>query len=208
MTSSAEKFNEATNVSRETMGRLATYESLLLKWNPKINLVSKATLEGLWDRHFLDSAQISAHIPEKTTRLTDLGSGGGFPGIVLAIICAESIPTLEVTLIESDQRKAAFMRTVLRETGVRAHVVAERIESADPAQADILTARALAPLDKLLGFTDRHLHPAGTAIFLKGVSFKEEIDVAKAKWSFAVEVIQSKTSQDSVLLKIGDIARA
>ncbi len=198
---------ENWNVSRETLERLKTYEALLKQWNPKINLVSRATLDDAWGRHFQDSIQIEWLIPQQTRSLADLGSGGGFPGLVLAILFAETRPEARVTLIESDQRKCTFLRTVLRETGVSARVLPERIEKVAPLGADVLTARALAPLSQLLGFAERHLKPGGHAFFPKGARFRAEIEEALATWAFSREEIVSETSPEAVILKIGDIAR-
>lgn len=199
--------DENWNVSRETLERLKTYEALLKQWNPKINLVSRATLDDAWGRHFQDSIQIERLIPQQTRSLADLGSGGGFPGLVLAILFAETRPEARVTLIESDQRKCTFLRTVLRETGVSARVLPERIEKVAPLGADVLTARALAPLSQLLGFAERHLRPGGHAFFPKGARFRAEIEEALATWAFSREEIVSETSPEAVILKIGDIAR-
>jgi len=142
------------NVSRETSDKLEHYEATLRRWNPKINLVAKSTLDDLKKRHFEDSAQVLKRIPEETTRLVDLGSGGGFPGLVIAILASELGYPAETVLIESDQRKSAFLRTVLRETGTKATVLTERIEQAPPQVADILTARALTDLAGLLGYCE------------------------------------------------------
>ena len=120
-------FAAQSNVSRETLERLDVYADLLRRWTRKINLVSKGSLEGLWTRHFLDSAQLLTLAPESSVSWADLGSGGGFPGAVVAVLAAETRPDLKVTLVESDQRKAVFLRTVLRETGVAGDVLTARI---------------------------------------------------------------------------------
>lgn len=200
-------FAAEVDVSRETSERLALYAALLEKWNPAINLVSRGTLANLWSRHFLDSAQIFELRPVDAGHWADLGSGGGFPGLVVAILAAEVAPDLRFTLVESDQRKATFLRTVLRETGVSADVRAERIETLAPLGADILSARALAPLTRLLDYASRHLSPAGRALFLKGATHAQEVDDALAHWRFDVQKFPSRTEPDSVILKIGGIAR-
>lgn len=199
-------FADQGNVSRETLERLDTYADLLERWTSKINLVSKNTLTQLWTRHFLDSAQLLELAPEGNTWV-DLGSGGGFPGAVVAVIGAELRPEMSVTLIEADQRKAAFLRTVLRETGIRGRVIASRIENLEPLGADILSARALAPLDQLLGFAERHLAQRGRAVFMKGEKADEEIAEALERWRFDCERYVSKTDKDAVILSIGDIER-
>ncbi|MFC2969984.1 16S rRNA (guanine(527)-N(7))-methyltransferase RsmG [Acidimangrovimonas pyrenivorans] len=194
-------------VSRETLARLECYAALLEKWNGAINLVSKSTLAQLWTRHFLDSAQIFDLKPEGARSWADLGSGGGFPGLVIAILAAEAAPELRVTLVESDIRKATFLSTVARETGVQVEVRPERIEALAPLGADAVSARALAPLDDLLGYAARHLAPEGRAIFLKGAAHAQEIEEALAHWRFDVQKHPSKTDPKAVILSIGGLAR-
>ncbi|OWU85984.1 16S rRNA methyltransferase [Oceanicola sp. 22II-s10i] len=189
------------DVSRETIERLKIYAELLQKWNPKINMVAPATLPDLWTRHIADSQQIS-FIQPLNGQWLDLGSGGGFPGIVLAILGAEDAD-FHMTLMESDQRKCSFLATVLRETGVSAKVVDARIEVAPPAGVDVLTARALAPLVKLLEYAERHLKPDGTALFPKGESWKTEIAKAEEHWRFDWVATPSTTNKGSVVLKVG-----
>jgi 16S rRNA (guanine527-N7)-methyltransferase len=200
-------FTAAVDVSRETLARLETYETLLRKWNPAINLVAKSTLDDLWSRHFLDSAQIFSLAKARSGIWADLGTGGGFPGLVLAIMAAEEAPELEFHCVESDQRKATFLRAVVRDCGIRAQIHAERIESLEPLQADVLTARALAPLNLLLGFAEHHLKPGGQAIFPKGATEYQERSIALANWAFDVQEYPSKTDSNAVILSIGDIRR-
>ncbi|MGH1355153.1 MAG: 16S rRNA (guanine(527)-N(7))-methyltransferase RsmG [Thalassovita sp.] len=195
------------DVSRETMDRLEVYADLLKKWNPKINLVSKATLADLWTRHIVDSAQIYTLAPKNFTHWSDLGSGGGFPGLVCAIIAAERNPTANFTLIESDARKSVFLRTVARETGIKVNVFTDRIERAIPLNADILSARALADLTMLLSFADLHLQESGIALFPKGVNWQKEVEEARKAWFFEYEAITSETESGSIILRIGDISR-
>ncbi|WP_298499248.1 16S rRNA (guanine(527)-N(7))-methyltransferase RsmG [uncultured Maritimibacter sp.] len=202
----ATAFAAQTNVSRETLDRLTIYAELLRKWNPKINLVAKSTLPEVWSRHFLDSAQV-LEIAGQGRRWVDIGTGGGFPGVVVAILAMEVRPDLTVTCIESDGRKAAFLRTVLRETGVDGSVIASRIEEVEPQGADILSARALAPLDVLLSYASRHLKPDGEALFLKGADHEKELSEALETWSFRADKIVSKTNPEAVVLKIGGIER-
>ncbi len=197
---------EQLNVSRETSERLRTYVGLLEKWTGKINLVSKSSLDHVWTRHIWDSAQLFELTPP-VAHWVDLGSGGGFPGLVIACLAADSVPEMKMTLIESDQRKAAFLRTVTRETGVRTTVLVERAESAAPQEADILSARALSDLTGLLGFAERHLRPEGTALFQKGITWEKEVSEALTTWSFEHEVIKSKTEPGAVILKIGGATR-
>ena len=134
------------DVSRETQERLEIYGDLLTKWNPRINLVSKKSLDEMWTRHFADSAQIFALAPHSVDHWVDMGSGGGFPGLVVAILGQDGGSPRRMTLIESDARKAAFLRVVIRETGLTATVLNERIEKAAPQSANVLSARALTDL--------------------------------------------------------------
>ena len=195
------------DVSRETMERLELLVRLLKKWNPKINLVSKSTLANVWDRHIVDSVQVFFSVDPKFSHWVDIGSGGGFPGLVVAILAVEKTPNAKITLIESDQRKCAFLRTVLRETGCKAQVISKRIETAEPQAADVLSARALADLPSLLEFSERHLDAAGTALFPKGVTWEKELKAAQESWSFDHEVIKSRTEPGAVILKIEGLSR-
>lgn len=200
-------FQDTFNVSRETIDRLDQYESLLVKWNPAINLVSKSTILVIWQRHFHDSAQIYQYRHNKTCHWVDLGSGGGFPALVLSIMALELNPEDRFTLVESDVRKAAFLQTVIRELGLNAMVIAERIEKTQALDADILTARALSSLTQLLEYASIHLSGDGIALFSKGESYKKEIDDAIEVWNFEVEEFTSKTNPTGAILKIGGISR-
>lgn len=195
---------EALNVSRETFARLEIFVDLLKKWTPRINLVSKATLDNPWDRHIRDSLQVLAAAEGTTGPWVDLGSGGGLPGLVIALCQAEDRP---VTLIESDTRKATFLRTVLRETNTKATVLAERIETAPPQSATIVSARALAPLPKLLEYSVRHLRHDGLALLPKGITWEKEVAAAKKAFSFQCDSIKSETQDGAVILRVGAISR-
>lgn len=194
-------------VSRETLDALATYVALLEKWQAKINLISKASLPDVWMRHVVDSAQLWPLIPEDATTLTDLGSGAGFPGLVLAVL-GEDRPGFQVHLIESDTRKCAFLREVTRATGARATVHNARAESLDPWPSDVVTARALAPLPDLLPLANPFVAPAGIALFLKGRGAKEELTSAASWGTFTVEVLPSHTAGEAQLLKLSDLRPA
>ena len=158
------------DVSRETMDRLAVYVALVEKWQQRMNLVSASTLPDIWMRHIWDSAQLAPLVPARTSRILDVGSGAGFPGLVLAALC-----DAELHLVESDQKKAVFLQTVIRETGVRAVVHNRRIESLPPIGADIVTARALASLDRLLELLEAQLVPGMRCLFLKGARAEAEL---------------------------------
>jgi len=197
---------ERLGVSRETIEKLSTYEQLVQKWNPAINLVAKSTLDSIWERHFADSADVWVYAKPKTGRWLDIGSGGGFPGLIIAIIAAEKAPDLKVTCIESDIRKCEFMRTVTRATGLSVNILSRRIEEAPAQGADFISARALAPLPKLLGFVHKHLAANGVAFLHKGANWEPEIEDAKSLWSFDVETQAGIFNNASKILKIGNIA--
>lgn len=248
-------------VSRETRDRLALYESLLRQWQPAVNLVSPSTLDHVWHRHFADSAQLLSLAPASAKTWLDLGSGAGFPGLVIAIMLAASSPSLRerhaegvpparregrgegpglapspepaphpnplpvrgrgegtasrdgraprVTLIESDTRKAAFLREVIRHTQAPAAVIAERIEKAATQftvrPMDVVTARALAPLPRLLGLAWPAFGAGTVGLFLKGRSAEDEIAEARERWVFAHELVPSLTDPDGRIVVIREL---
>lgn len=193
------------DVSRETTDRLQALEALLKKWNPAINLVAKSTIEQAWSRHILDSVQVYAAGPETAAHWADLGSGGGFPGLVIAALAAERDPQRRITLVESDQRKAAFLREAARQLDLTITVLAERVETTAPLAANILSARALAGLSELCGFAARHLVADGTALFPKGATHMDELAAARARWVFDVTIHPSETDPASVILELKGI---
>jgi 16S rRNA (guanine527-N7)-methyltransferase len=173
---------------------LEIYERMLREWNPRINLVSASTLAEVWIRHFADSAQLHEHLPE-ISRWADLGSGAGFPGMVLALLLKRR-PGASVSLIESDQRKAAFLRAVSRETGAPATVICGRIESELPKLAGAVegvSARALAPLGQLLDWSSELLLKNATGAFLKGENWRAELTGVEAEVNFSLVEITSRT---------------
>lgn len=189
------------HVSRETKERLEAFVALLEKWNPRINLVSSRDMAFVWDRHVRDSLQI-APLVQGASSFIDLGSGGGFPGVITAI--ATNVPG---TLIESDQRKAAFLREAARVTVAPVKVLAERIEQATPEPAPIVTARALAALPKLLEWTAPLLAKGGKAVFLKGQQVEDELTEARRNWHMDVCIHPSVTSHDGVILEVSNLER-
>ena len=195
------------DVSRETNERLHIYAKLLRTWNPKINLVAPSTIDDLWSRHFADSAQLYALAPEVFDHWVDFGSGGGFPGLVIAILAQERTGTSRVTLIESDARKSAFLRTVLRETGVAATVITKRIEAVQPLSTSVVSARALAPLSKLLEFAHLHLSETGVALLQKGQNWEKEMPDAKSAWQFGYQIDKSVVDANSVILSVTGVGR-
>lgn len=195
-------------VSRETQDKLDLYLALLIKWSPKINLVSPASLKDAAKRHFQDSLQLSSLAPERVTSWVDMGSGGGFPGAVVAIVMKENYDAFSMTLIESDQRKAAFLRTVSRETQTPFQVIAQRVEDVAPQNADVISARALASLSELCQFTERHMAAGGTALFPKGETWGQEVEDAQKQWRFTFKAHKSVTNDRAAILEIGGLSRA
>ena len=196
------------NVSRETIEALEHFAALIEKWTVKINLISKASLSDLWDRHILDSAQLLKICPRNIQNWLDLGSGGGLPGVVVAILAKELIPSLNMTLVESDKRKSVFLRTAIRELELNATVLNARIEKTAPLQADVISARALAELDVLLALAEPHLTKNTICLFQKGENWQKELSKAQQSWSFHCDITKSETQSGAIILKLGEVGRA
>ncbi|GAB6052437.1 16S rRNA (guanine(527)-N(7))-methyltransferase RsmG [Magnetospira thiophila] len=197
---SPQDFQDLTDVSRETRAALETYLALLIKWQERINLVSRATLNDPWRRHFLDSAQLAPYLPDGERTLVDLGSGAGFPGLVLAILTGRPFH-----LVESDQRKGIFMREVARATGAPVTVHTARIESLPALQADVITSRALAPLPQLIELSRPHLKKGGFLLFLKGKNVEFELTESRKKWKLALDIIKSRSDPAGRVLLLREI---
>jgi 16S rRNA (guanine527-N7)-methyltransferase len=195
----AADFARHFGVSRETIDKLSTYEALLRQWQKTINLVAPSTLDTVWSRHFADSAQLLALAPPDAKRWLDLGSGAGFPALVLAIMLAERVGA-KVTLIESDTRKAAFLGEVARRTGASVDIRPERIEKVATQSklglVDVITARALAPLPRLLELAAPAFSDHTIGLFLKGREAETEVDAAKERWAFE-ETLQPSLTDSS-----------
>jgi 16S rRNA (guanine527-N7)-methyltransferase len=189
-------------VSRETYSALNAFAALLMRWNHTVNLISRQDEPHLWPRHIADSLQLVPLTPPGTQRGIDLGSGAGFPGLVLSI--ATGIP---FDLIEADLRKAAFLREAARTTGAPATVHPVRAETATVPPAPLVTARALAPLPDLLTLAAPLLAAGGTCLFLKGANAASELTAAAAEWHMRVERVPSQTAPHACILRISDIAR-
>lgn len=189
-------------VSRETLDRLRDFEKLLIKWNPKINLIAPGEIPRLWDRHILDSTQIFQHAKPDFTTWIDLGSGGGFPGLVCAILASETEKDQGFTLIEADKRKSIFLQEVIRILGLSTHVHSIRIEAYQGPRADVITARALAPLGRLLELADPMASETTQLLFHKGKRAESELTDARRSWNMSVERIPSLTDPDGVILKL------
>ena len=195
-----QEFAETLSVSRETVERLQTYAELLVKWQAKINLVGPATLPDLWRRHMLDSAQMAHYLPEGP--VLDLGSGAGFPGLVLAIMTGQP-----VNLVESDVRKCAFLREAARVTGANAVIHNKRIETIEPFPVASVTARALASLDKLLDWAAPFLQQRTQCLFLKGRSVDEELTQAGEHWNMAARRVASLSDPSGLILILSEVHR-
>jgi len=195
-------FARLSNVSRETLDRLSAYVQLLDQWNRRINLVGRNTIGDVWRRHILDCAQLYPLLPRTTQTLVDLGAGAGLPGIVLAIM---GVP--QVHLIESDLRKAAFLREAIRITEVDATVHAGRIEQVPAFAADVITARACADLSTLLDLSEKFRGRRTVSVFLKGASAAEELAAASQQWEMRAEKIPSRSDSSGVILKLDAVKR-
>lgn len=195
----------AGTVSRETFERLLEFEQSFLKWNARINLAAPSTLQDMWTRHILDSAQL-AGIEPTATRWLDLGSGGGFPGAVLAILLRER-ENATIDLVESNRKKAAFLQSVLGQFAAPARVHARRIEETYGLirEPEIVTARALAPLPALLGLVSPWLARGARGLFHKGRDYRSEIEESVHLWSFDLVEHRSITDPESVVLEIRDL---
>jgi 16S rRNA (guanine527-N7)-methyltransferase len=184
-------------VSRETIDRLTIFVELLETWQRKVNLVSPATLPDVWRRHVLDSAQLRDLIPNDAQTLVDLGSGAGFPGLVLAVL-----GPWKTHLVEADQRKAVFLREAARLTDSRVEVHARRIETPMSIVGDIVTARALAPLPKLLEYSGPLLSRRGRALFPKGRTVRSELTDVPEQWKRRVRLVGSATDHEGAIVVV------
>lgn len=190
------------HIPGDTLDRLEIHVGLLRKWQRRINLVSNASLADVWRRHVLDSAQLLPLIPPGARVLLDMGSGAGFPGLVLAILGG-----FQIHLVESDTRKCAFLHEVNRATNGGAIIHNQRIESLDPFPVDVVTARALAPLVELLEYASPFLEKNAFCLFQKGQKAEDELTEAQKKWKIDITRIQSASDSSGTVLLLGDIAR-
>ncbi len=206
-----EDFARAFDVSRETVERLTLYERLLRQWQKAVNLVAPGTLGEVWHRHFADSAQLLAQMPPATQSWIDLGSGGGFPGLVMAILLAERQNGPRVTLVESDTRKCAFLREVARAAGIAVDILSTRAESAtiqvNLPLPRVVSARALAPLDRLLVLAAPLAPPGTTLLFGKGKGVEKELRAAELAWKFDVALVPSVTDKHGRIVVIMNLER-
>lgn len=191
-----EAFCQAAGVPRETGERFERYRATLERWNRRINLVGPKTLPDFWRRHAWDSVQVLRFAPPAATRWVDFGSGAGFPGLAVAIVRDD----IQMTVIESNAKKAAFLREAARETGARLVIHAERIEEVTPEPVDVVTARAFAPLARLFDFASPWWRGETMAVLLKGRDVASEIRDAREGWRFDAELHPSETDQEGRVL--------
>lgn len=195
-------FRRLAHVEPERLQPLADYLIMLQKWQGRINLVGPGTMGDPWRRHFLDSAQLVPLLPPGRPRVVDLGSGAGFPGMVLAMLT-----DARVELIESNRRKCVFLGEVAHATGTPVTIHNQRIESMAGLGADVVVARACAPLDGLLGYAAPILAPSGLCLFLKGRAVDAELTEAERSWKMRVRRIPSRSDGSGTILKIEGLSR-
>ncbi len=195
-------FAEIFPVSRETLARLEVYATLLTRWSARINLVGRDTLPDLWRRHMLDSAQLRPLLPDNAQSLIDLGSGAGFPGLVLAIL---GVPGVE--LVEADSRKAAFLREAARVAEANVTIRSCRIAAVPAHPVDVVTARAVAPLDRLLDLARPFLGPGTVCLLPKGERAEEELTLARKDWTMVTSRHQSIADPRGVILRLHRLVR-
>lgn len=192
-------------VSCETSPDLKCYQSILIEWQKKFNLVSKNSLNDAWVRHFLDSAQICEYIPDDASEMVDFGSGAGFPGLVVAVLTKNRTPYLNITLVESIKKKTLFLNEVSAKLKLHARIENERIENLAKKTYDVITSRAMCSLDKLLGYALPFCGKKTICIFPKGKSYAEEIATAQKLYSFKCETKDNLFSDEGKILLITDI---
>lgn len=198
-----QEFQAATGVSRETLERLKAYASLLTEWSSRHNLVAQSTLPEMWRRHFWDSAQLCPLVPDART-LADLGSGAGFPGLVLAALLEGRV---SVTLHEATTKKCDFLKAAAERMAIEVSVCNARMEELTPKAYDVITARACAPLDKLLGYAQNFAGPDTICLFLKGQNVGSELTQAHKSWKMKIRQIPSLTDPSGVILELGALSR-
>ena len=199
------EFVKSLNVSRETLNGFYEYETLLSKWNEKINLVSKNTLVDIWERHFLDSGQIIKHVEASGKRWVDVGSGAGFPGLVVALLLRDRKIDCDLVLVEKNPKKGFFLNEVIRKLNLSVEVVNDNIDTLEPLNADILTARAFSELNNLIEIAFRHRKKEGICLFLKGENYRIELDKTLNYWFFDYDIIDSLSSSSGKIIRVKKI---
>lgn len=200
-------FIDTYNVSHETFEKLELYHHSLVEWQSRMNLVSNSSLEDAWERHFADSAQLYKFIPDEAKTLVDIGSGAGFPAMVLAVMAENRTPSLKITMVESIAKKTLYLKHVKEITAVDVNILNRRIENLREKTFDVITARAVIALKDLLVYAHPLFRKNTLCIFPKGKNFQAEIDEAKKAWFFTYEAIPSQTSTESVILLIRNLVK-
>ena len=198
-------FLRSLSVSRETINSLCEYESLLSKWNSKINLISKNTCSDIWSRHFLDSGQIIKHVDASRKRWVDVGSGAGFPGLVVALLLRDRKIDCELILVEKSSKKVFFLNEVIRKLDLNVKVINDDIRAIDPLKADILTARAFSELNNLIQISHIHRKDSGICLFLKGENYRLELDKTLNYWFFDYDVFDSLSHSSGKIIRVKNI---
>ena len=193
------------NVSRETLDLFCEYEALLSKWNKKINLVSKKSLFDIWERHFLDSGQIINHVEASGKRWVDLGSGAGFPGLVVALLLRDRKIDCDIVLVEKSTKKVFFLNEVIRKLNLNVKVVNNNVDTIEPLNADILTARAFSELKNLIELSVRHRKERGVSLFLKGENYRLELDKTLNYWFFDYDIFDSLSNSSGKIIRVKKI---
>lgn len=196
---------ERFNVSRETMNALHEYETLLKKWTRQINLVGPSTISHFWERHALDCAQVLPLLGPEVQTAADFGTGAGLPGLILARLLHDRSAAAHTTLIEASSKRCGFLREAARTLGVHVDIVQSKIEDTPARTVDFVTARAFAPLDKLLGYSYPWAQKGARMLFFKGEDVQREIDQASTNWSFQSRVTSSLTDSRGCLLEITNL---
>ena len=199
------EFIKTLNVSLQTLKGFYEYKTLLFKWNEKINLVSKNTLFEIWERHFLDSGQIIKHLEASGKRWVDVGSGAGFPGLVVALLLRDRKIDCNLVLVEKNPKKCFFLNEVMRKLNLRVDVVNDNIDNLEPLNADILTARAFSELNNLMEIAFRHRKKEGICLFLKGENYKIELDKTLNNWFFDYDIVGSLSSSSGKIIIVKKI---
>ena len=201
------EFVKSLNVSRETLNGFCEYETLLSKWNEKINLVSKNSLVDIWERHFLDSGQIIKHVEASGKRWVDVGSGAGFPGLVVALLLRDRKIDCDLVLVEKNPKKGFFLNEVIRKLNLNVEVVNDNIYTLKRMNADILTARAFSELNNLIEIAFRHRKNEGICLFLKGENYRKELDKTLNYWFFDYDIFNSLSNPSGKIIREKNILK-
>lgn len=202
-----DEFQARTGVSRETLDGFDRWRQILVETSAHTNLVARSSLDHFWERHALDSFQLMPLVSRETRLVADLGAGAGFPGIALALGFRDRGQAARVVMVDSVGKKVAFLRKVIDDLGLDAEARSVRVETLDPAEGfDLVTARAFAPLNKLLGYAAPLLKNGAEGLFFKGRQYQDELTEARKSWTVDPEVIPSQTS-DGVILRIKEVER-